>query len=161
MNRCGQDHSPSSGPWRQTSDYFGEFKVPGPILPVIAVSTTSGTGLEVTLVAVLPDADRAVKVGIASPHLIPHTAIYDPELTYSCPPALTASSGAYALTHAIESFTTARRALTDPIIQDHLFSRQERDQRPFRPNGNPRNRGEPQARLRCWGGNGGRPASHA
>lgn len=105
----------------KASDYYGEFKVPGPILPVIAVPTTSGTGSEVTPVAVLADAERAVKVGIASPHLIPHTAICDPELTYSCPPALTASSGADALTHAIESFTTARRVPSDNIVHEHVF----------------------------------------
>ncbi|WP_108460735.1 iron-containing alcohol dehydrogenase [Devosia naphthalenivorans] len=105
----------------KASDYYGEFKVPGPILPVIAMPTTSGTGSEVTPVAVLGDAERVVKVGIASPHLIPHTAICDPELTYSCPPALTASSGADALTHAIEAYTTLRRPLQDSLVHDHVF----------------------------------------
>ncbi|MAN47630.1 MAG: alcohol dehydrogenase, partial [Hyphomonas sp.] len=59
------------------SDYYGEFKVPGPVLPLIAIPTTAGTGSEVTPVAVVSDKNRAVKVGIASPHLIPHTAICD------------------------------------------------------------------------------------
>ena len=103
------------------SDYYGEFKVPGPIAPVVAVPTTSGTGSEVTPVAVVSDPDRAVKVGIASPHLIPQVAICDPELTDSCPPALTAVSGADALTHAIEAFTTLRRAPDPALTREHVF----------------------------------------
>lgn len=105
----------------KASDYYGEFKVPGPILPLVAVPTTAGTGSEVTPVAVISDPDRTVKVGIASPHLIPHTAICDPELTYSCPPGLTAVSGADALTHAIEAFTTLRRAVDAETIHEHVF----------------------------------------
>jgi alcohol dehydrogenase len=103
------------------SDYYGEFKVPGPVLPLISLPTTSGTGSEVTPVAVVTDPDRAVKVGIASPHIISHTAICDPELTYSCPPGLTAVSGADALTHAIEAFTTMRREPTGSIVHEHVF----------------------------------------
>lgn len=103
------------------SDYYGEFKVPGPVLPLISMPTTSGTGSEVTPVAVVTDPDRAVKVGIASPHIISHTAVCDPELTYSCPSALTAVSGADALTHAIEAFTTMRRRPTGSIVHEHVF----------------------------------------
>jgi alcohol dehydrogenase len=105
----------------RASDYYGEFKVPGPILPLICVPTTSGTGSEVTPVAVLTDPDKAVKIGIASPYLISQTAICDPELTYSCPPSLTAVSGADALTHAIEAYTTARREPYDTLVHDHVF----------------------------------------
>jgi alcohol dehydrogenase class IV len=103
------------------SDYYGEFKVPGPVLPLISIPTTAGTGSEVTPVAVVTDPDRALKVGIASPHLISHTAICDPELTLSCPPGLTAVSGADALTHAIEAFTTLRRAPGPDLIHQHVF----------------------------------------
>lgn len=103
------------------ADYYGEFKVPGPILPLVVVPTTSGTGSEVTPVAVVSDPERAVKVGIASPHLVPHTAICDPELTYSCPPALTAVSGADALTHAIEAFTNLRQPASGTIAHEHVF----------------------------------------
>ena len=42
-------------------------------------------------------------------YLIPHTAVCDPELTLGCPPALTASAGADALSHGIEAFTAVRR----------------------------------------------------
>lgn len=102
-------------------DYFGEFAVPGPILPLIAVPTTAGTGSEVTPVAVLSDVERTLKVGISSPHLIPVAAICDPELTMTCPPGLTAIAGADALTHAIEAFTAVRRPMTPTLSEERVF----------------------------------------
>ena len=91
-------------------DYYAEHKVPGPVLPLIAIPTTAGTGSEVTPVAVLSDAERSLKVGISSPYLVPTASICDPDLTATCPPGLTAIAGADALTHAIEAFTAIRRA---------------------------------------------------
>lgn len=102
-------------------DYYGEFKVPGPVLPIIAVPTTAGTGSEATPVAVISDPDRTLKVGISSPHLLPRAAICDPDLTLTCPPALTAIAGADALTHAIEAFTAGRRAPSPELAQRHVF----------------------------------------
>jgi alcohol dehydrogenase len=102
-------------------DYYGEMKVPGPILPVIAVPTTAGTGSEVTPVAVLSDSERSLKVGISSPHLVPTVAICDPDLTMSCPPGLTAIAGADALTHAIEAFTALRRTPSPWLTQERVF----------------------------------------
>jgi len=103
------------------SDYYGENKIPGATLPVMALPTTAGTGSEVTPVAVLDDSERGTKVGISSPYLIPKVAICDPELTISCPPGLTATSGVDALTHAIESFTAAPRALTPELTVNNVF----------------------------------------
>ncbi|MGV6873061.1 iron-containing alcohol dehydrogenase [Pseudochelatococcus sp. B33] len=102
-------------------DYYGEYMVPGPVIPVIAVPTTAGTGSEVTPVAVLSDPDRLMKVGISSPHLIPAVAICDPELTLSCPSELTAVSGADALTHAIEAYSAIRRPPTADISRNYVF----------------------------------------
>ncbi|HLT98566.1 MAG TPA: iron-containing alcohol dehydrogenase [Burkholderiaceae bacterium] len=102
-------------------DYYGENKVPGPVLPVIALPTTAGTGSEVTPVAVLSDDERVLKVGISSPYLIPHAAICDPELTLTCPPGLTAIAGADALTHAIEALTAIRREPTPELTQERVF----------------------------------------
>ena len=102
-------------------DYYGEYKVPGPVLPVIAIPTTAGTGSEVTPVAVVSDTDRNLKVGIASPHLIPVAAVCDPELTLSCPPGLTAYSAGDALTHAIESYTALARTPEPGLTQQHVF----------------------------------------
>ncbi|MBB3593175.1 alcohol dehydrogenase class IV [Rhizobium sp. BK529] len=105
----------------QLRDYYGEYKVPGPSLPIIALPTTAGTGSEVTPVAVVSDAERTLKVGISSPYLIPTAAVCDPELTMTCPPRLTAIAGADALTHAIEAFTAARRGADPLLAQDHVF----------------------------------------
>jgi alcohol dehydrogenase class IV len=102
-------------------DYYGEFKVPGPVLPIIAVPTTSGTGSEVTPVAVVADVARGLKIGVASPYLIPVAAICDPELTLSCPPALTAYTAGDALTHAIESYTALARPPDPTVTQKHVF----------------------------------------
>lgn len=102
-------------------DYYGENKIPGPVAPVIAVPTTSGTGSEVTPVAVIADTERGTKVGISSPYLIPRVAVCDPELTLSCPAGLTAVSGADALTHAIESFTAAARPITPDLTVKNVF----------------------------------------
>lgn len=105
----------------EPSDYYGELRVPGPVLPVVALPTTAGTGSEVTPVAVLTDPERVSKVGISSPHLIPHTAVCDPELTVGCPPALTASAGADALSHAIEAFTAVRRPVATELATERVF----------------------------------------
>lgn len=105
----------------ELGSYYGEFKVPGPVLPVIAVPTTSGTGSEVTPVAVVADTVRATKIGIASPHIVPQVAVCDPELTLTCPPGLTACSGGDALTHAIESFTALARPVSADLTLQHVF----------------------------------------
>src|SRR5262249_8028592 len=95
------------------SDYYGENLVPGPVVPVIAVPTTAGTGSGVTPVAVLTDPDRTMKVGISSPRLTPVCAICDPDLLASCPATVAAHSGIDALAHAIESYTAIDRAADD------------------------------------------------
>jgi len=105
----------------EPSDYYGESRVPGPVLPVVALPTTAGTGSEVTPVAVLTDPERVSKVGISSPYLIPHTAVCDPELTTGCPPALTASAGADALSHGIEAFTAIRRPTATDLVTERVF----------------------------------------
>lgn len=89
--------------------FYGENLVPGPVLPLVAVPTTSGTGSEVTPVAVLADPERELKVGISSPYLIPRAAIVDPRLMLGAPASVTASAGADALVHAIEAFTAHAR----------------------------------------------------
>ena len=102
-------------------DYYGEYKVPGPVLPLIAMPTTAGTGSEVTPVAVLSDPDRVMKVGISSPHLIPQVAICDPDLTLTCPRSLSAIAGADAMTHAIEAFMAVRREPNAALAQERVF----------------------------------------
>jgi alcohol dehydrogenase class IV len=102
-------------------DYYGEFLVPGPGVPVITVPTTGGTGAEVTCISVVFDRERGMKIGVASPFLEAHTAVIDPELTLSCPPGLTAATGADALSHLIESFTDRVKTPTPDEIASKLY----------------------------------------
>tara|TARA_B100001094_G_scaffold329181_1_gene391359 strand:- start:11333 stop:12463 length:1131 start_codon:yes stop_codon:yes gene_type:complete len=71
-------------------------------IPMIAIPTTSGTGSEVSVGAVIVMNDGR-KLILASPHLMPNAAICDPELTAGLPPVLTAGAGMDALTHCIEA----------------------------------------------------------
>jgi alcohol dehydrogenase len=84
--------------------YYGEHAVPGPLMDIVCIPTTSGTGSEVSPVAVVADPDRFMKVGIATRRIIPKWALVDPSLTISCPAHVTSHSGMDALSHAIESF---------------------------------------------------------
>jgi alcohol dehydrogenase len=84
--------------------YYGEHAVPGPITDVVCIPTTSGTGSEVSPVAVVADPNRFMKVGIATRRIIPKWALVDPSLTVSCPAKVTSHSGMDALSHAIESY---------------------------------------------------------
>ena len=73
-------------------------------LPLIAVPTTAGTGSEVTCVAVLSDKELGKKGPIVSNGFYPAVALIDPELTYTLPPYMTASTGIDVLCHAVEGF---------------------------------------------------------
>ncbi len=86
-------------------DYVGDSKIPGPIMPLVNIPTTSGTGSEVSAASVLTDTANKCKVGVLSNYLRSRVALVDPLLTVSCPPKVTADSGIDALTHAIEGYT--------------------------------------------------------
>jgi alcohol dehydrogenase class IV len=87
------------------ADYFGYDMVSGPVLPIICVPTTAGTGSEVSHSAVLTDLENEMKVSMLSDFLRPAVALVDPQLTLTCPPKVTADSGIDALVHAIEAYT--------------------------------------------------------
>jgi 4-hydroxybutyrate dehydrogenase len=74
--------------------------------PLIAVPTTSGTGSEVARGAIIIVDDHR-KLGFHSWHLVPKTAICDPELTLGLPPKLTAATGMDAIAHCMETFMSA------------------------------------------------------
>ncbi|GAB4544354.1 MAG: iron-containing alcohol dehydrogenase [Anaerolineae bacterium] len=92
-----------------------------PPLPYIALPTTSGTGSEVTRNAVLTSTEKQVKVSLRNALMLPRIAIVDPELTYSMPPEVTATTGLDALTQLIEPFTCNRpNPLTDSICREGI-----------------------------------------
>lgn len=77
-------------------------------LPVIAIPTTAGTGSEVTAGAVVSDKEHNIKTAIFGPAIFPLLAVIDPELTFTCPPAVTASSGIDVLAHALDAMTSVK-----------------------------------------------------
>jgi len=85
--------------------YADRSKITGPVLPLIAIPTTAGTGSEVTFGAVITDSTAKFKFTVKHFHTAPKIALIDPQLTLTMPPALTAATGMDALTHAIEGYT--------------------------------------------------------
>ena len=81
----------------------GSPKITDTVCPIIAVPTTSGTGSEVARGAIII-VDDGRKLGFHSWHLVPKTAICDPELTLGLPPMLTAATGMDAIAHCMETF---------------------------------------------------------
>ncbi len=96
----------------EIKDYEGKTAVNKPILPLITIPTTSGTGSEVTFSSVINDTNRNFKMTIKSPLMAAKVALIDPELTLTMPPAVTAATGVDALTHAIEAYTAN---ISEPI----------------------------------------------
>ncbi len=87
------------------TDYFyGKRKIPGKGVFFAALPTTAGTGAEITPNAVLSDPETGLKQSLRHPAMFADAALVDPELTYACPPAVTAACGFDALTQAIEGY---------------------------------------------------------
>jgi len=99
---------------------FGFDLLPQPLLPLICIPTTAGTGSEVSHSAVLTDTANQIKLSMQSHRLRPRLAIVDPDLTLSCPRKPTADSGIDALTHAIEAYT-ATSSSEIPIGPGEMF----------------------------------------
>ncbi len=98
---------------QKVSDIIGTDNVKSRNCKLITVSSTSGTGSEVTPIAILTDTQQKLKKGVVSKYIIPDIAIVDPELTLSVPPSITASTGMDAMTHCIEAYTNIH---SHPII---------------------------------------------
>ena len=86
------------------TEYEGGGKVPGPIVPQIAIPTTAGTGSEVTAFSVITDHSRNYKLTVFSYELIPKYAILDPDLIATAPASVAAACGMDAFIHACESY---------------------------------------------------------
>ncbi len=90
-------------------DYWGIGKATGPLLPMIAVPTTAGTGSETQSFALISDAETHVKMACGDKRAAFRVAILDPELTLTQPPRVAALAGFDALSHAVETFVTKKR----------------------------------------------------
>ncbi len=88
----------------KVSEMVGSEKIPEKGLPTIMIPTTSGSGSEVSAVAVFSFLEDKMKKGISSRFLVADIAIVDPELTLDLPPHITAASGMDALVHGVEAF---------------------------------------------------------
>lgn len=100
-------------------DYWGVGKALRPMLPMIAVPTTSGTGSETQSFALISDAATHVKMACGDKKATCRIAILDPTLTVTMPPRVTALTGIDALSHALETYVTKPR---NPVSL--LFSRE-------------------------------------
>ncbi|MDD5711214.1 MAG: iron-containing alcohol dehydrogenase [Smithellaceae bacterium] len=89
--------------------FSGVGKVNRALKPLIAIPTTSGTGSEVTLVAVIKDHEKHLKMSFVSYFLLPNCSILDSRMTLTLPPFITAPTGMDALTHAIEGYTCLQK----------------------------------------------------
>ena len=139
-------------------------KLERPSAPCIAIPTTAGTGAEVTRNAVLLSPEHRVKASLRSNSIYPRLALVDPELTYSLPPAVTASTGLDALTQLIEPFVSSRaNPMTDAFCREGM-PRAARSLRRVYEDGNDREARQDMALASLFGGlalaNAGLGAAH-
>lgn len=92
------------------SDYWGVGKATQPMLPLVAVPTTAGTGSEAQSFALITDPDTHQKMACGDEKALPRAAILDPELTATAPRAVTAATGIDAVAHAVETAGCNRRS---------------------------------------------------
>jgi alcohol dehydrogenase len=100
-------------------DYLGYGKATKPMLPMIGLPTTAGTGSEAQSYAVISDAQTHVKMACGDPKAAFRACILDPTLTLSQPRTITATAGFDAITHAVETYVTTKR---NPLSE--VFSRE-------------------------------------
>lgn len=88
------------------TDYEGLHKVPGPVVPIIAIPTTAGSGSEATASAVITDEARNYKMSVISYEMLPKYALLDPELIMTAPASIASACGIDALIHAMEAYVS-------------------------------------------------------
>lgn len=100
------------------TEYEGAHKVPGPIIPLIAIPTTAGTGSEVTAFSVITDHSRDYKLTVFSYEILPAYAILDAELLTTAPASVAAACGIDAFIHAEEAYiSTAASPFSDAMAE--------------------------------------------
>ena len=103
------------------ADYRGYGKASRPLLPMIAVPTTAGTGSEAQSYALISDTESHDKMACGDPKAAFRVAVLDPELTVSQPRSVTAVAGYDALSHAVESYVTTRRNPISVVFAREAF----------------------------------------
>jgi alcohol dehydrogenase len=104
------------------AEYRGYGKVTTPLLPMIGVPTTAGTGSEAQSYAVISDAATHMKMACGDPSAAVKIAILDPELTISAPRPVTAMAGFDAIAHAVETAVTTRRTSVSETFSRRAWS---------------------------------------
>jgi alcohol dehydrogenase len=99
-------------------DAFGVGKLQSRGTYLICIPTTSGTGSEVSPIAILLDEKDELKKGVVSPHLVPDAAFVDPMLAVTMPPSVTAATGIDAFTHCLEAFANK---FSHPIVDNYAL----------------------------------------
>lgn len=105
----------------QMQDYWGVGKATKPMLPLIAIPTTSGTGSECQSFALISNAETHVKMACGDPKAAAKVAILDPELTLSQPRRVTVCTGMDALSHALETVVTNKRTALSSVYSREAF----------------------------------------
>jgi alcohol dehydrogenase len=105
----------------EMKDYWGVGKAMRPMLPLIAIPTTAGTGSECQSAALIADEDTHQKMACLDPKAAARVAILDPLLTVSQPPRVTACTGVDALAHAIETAVTRKRNAVSSLFSRDAF----------------------------------------
>jgi alcohol dehydrogenase len=109
------------------SDYRGYGKATQPMLPMIAIPTTAGTGSEAQSYALISDAESHVKMACGDPKAAFRVALLDPALTVTQPRSITATSGFDAIAHAVETFVTTKRSPLSEIFSREAWRLLERN----------------------------------
>lgn len=108
-------------------DYWGYGRARRPMLPMIAVPTTAGTGSEVQSYAIITDEKTQIKMACGDPKAAFRAAILDPKLTISQPPHVTAATGYDAIAHAVETYVTTRRNIVSQFFSLEALKLLERN----------------------------------
>ena len=104
------------------SDYCGYGHAKKPLLPMIGIPTTAGTGSEAQSYAVIADTDTGLKMACGDEQLAFEIALLDPELTLSQPTSVTAAAGFDAIAHAVETSVTTRRNEVSSLFSREAFN---------------------------------------
>src|SRR5688500_1015877 len=105
----------------EIADYRGYGKATVPLLPMIGIPTTAGTGSEAQSYAVIADAATRMKMACGDPSAAFRIAILDPELTMTAPPRVTAAAGVDAVAHAVETAVTTRRTPLSDVFSHQAW----------------------------------------